>query len=309
MTGRASSAGLPMLAIALSAAMWGLWWLPLRVLEQSGLEGHWTTFTLYAGASVVLLPVVLLARRARRGRLLPALLVGAFYGLILSFWSFALLVGEVVRVTLLFYLVPIWATGVAWMWFGIRPDASRVLAVVAGLAGAAVVLGFEGGFPQPRSLGDWAGLGCGVLFAFAAACARKFGEDVGLESTLTTFPTAAIFALPAILWLPETGAASAPLVFAGDLSALALGFAVAAIAVFWLLPQTWLFLWGSARLDPARVSILLLFELVTAALSASLLTDEPFGLRELAGCVLIGTAALLEIRSEMRAGLRSGPSL
>lgn len=304
MTGRASSGGLPMLAIAFSAAMWGLWWLPLRVLEQAGLEGHWTTFTLYAGASVVLLPVVLLARRARRGRrarLLPALLVGAFYGLILSFWSFALLEGEVVRVTLLFYLVPIWATGVAWMWFGIRPDASRVLAVVAGLAGAVVVLGFEGGFPQPRSLGDWAGLGCGVLFAFAVAVARKFSEDVGLESTLATFPMAAIFALPAIFWLPEAGGASAPLLFAGDLSAIALGLAVAAIAVFWLLPQTWLFLWGSARLDPARVSILLMFELVSAALSASLLTDEPFGPRELAGCALIGTAALLEIRSEARA--------
>jgi drug/metabolite transporter (DMT)-like permease len=298
-----SQSALAMLAIAISALMWGLWWLPLRMLEQAGLEGHWTTFTVYAGASVVLLPLLWRSRRARRGRLLPSLLVGALYGFILSFWSFALLMGEVVRVTLLFYLVPIWATGVAWAWFGVRPDAWRILAVIAGLAGAVVVLGFEGGFPQPRSLGDWAGLGCGVAFAFAAAVARKVGEDVGLESTLATFPVAAIFALPAIALIPEVGATSAPVLFTGDLSVPALVLAVAAIAVFWLLPQTWFFLWGAARLDPARVSILLMFELVSAAASASFLTDEPFGLREIAGCALIGTAALMEIRAESRAGL------
>ena len=103
--------------------------------------------------------------------------------------------------------------------------------------------------------------------------------------------------------MPEIGATSAPVVFSGDVSVLTLALAVAAIAVFWLLPQTWLFLWGAARLDPARVSILLLFELVSAAASASFLTDEPFGLREIAGCALIGTAALLEIRAESRPGL------
>ena len=54
--------------------------------------------------------------------------------------------------------------------------------------------------------------------------------------------------------------------------------ALAALA--WLLPLTWLLLWGARFLEPGRVSLLLLVEVAVAALSAALLAGEPFGLRE-----------------------------
>jgi drug/metabolite transporter (DMT)-like permease len=67
-----------------------------------------------------------------------------------------------------------------------------------------------------------------------------------------------------------------------------------------LIPLTWLFIWAAARMDPGRVSILLLFEIVAAALSAGLLTDEPFGRRELLGGALIVAAAVIEGIDEIR---------
>ena len=55
------------------------------------------------------------------------------------------------------------------------------------------------------------------------------------------------------------------------------------------------------RLDAGRVGILLLIEVMAAAVSAAILTDEPFGWREAVGCVLIVTAGLIEGLDEMQA--------
>jgi drug/metabolite transporter (DMT)-like permease len=42
------------------AALWGLYWFPLRLLEQAGLHGLWAVVFVYLGASAVQL---LVARR------------------------------------------------------------------------------------------------------------------------------------------------------------------------------------------------------------------------------------------------------
>jgi drug/metabolite transporter (DMT)-like permease len=73
-------------------------------------------------------------------------------------------------------------------------------------------------------------------------------------------------------------------------------------ALVWLLPLTWLLLWGARFLEPGRVSLLLLLEVAVAAISAALLAGEPFGLREAVGCVLIVAAGALEGWSELRPG-------
>ena len=83
--------------------------------------------------------------------------------------------------------------------------------------------------------------------------------------------------------------------------------ALAALA--WLLPVTWLLLWGARFLEPGRVSLLLLLEVAVAASSAALLAGEPFGLREAAGCLLILAAGALEGCAELRPGGRRVASL
>ena len=279
-------------------SLWGLWWLPLRALAEAGLTGLAVNAALYGIGSVVLLPWFWRRRRqlAAGGALLLA--AGGLFGGALVAWNLALILGEVVRVTLLFYLAPVWATLLALAVLGEPVGRLRLLSVVLGLAGALVLLGFAAGSAPCRARsGDWLGLAAGLLFASSVTLVRK-GETIGgLEQTLVSFATAALLSLFLMTMEPLPVTAVAPVVFVW--AALA--------ALLWLLPVTWLLLWGARFLEPGRVSLLLLLEVVVAALSAALLAGEPFGLREAAGCILILAAGAVEAGAELRAG-RPTPS-
>jgi drug/metabolite transporter (DMT)-like permease len=276
-------------AVALSAALWGLWWLPLRALADAGLSGPAVNAALYGIATVVLLPWFW--RRRRRLAEGGALLLGAggLFGGALVSWNLALILGEVVRVTLLFYLAPVWATLLALAVLGEPVGRLRALSVVLGLAGAMVLLGFAGGLPLPRSGGDWLGLAAGLLFAWSVTLVRKGEAIEGLEQTLVSFGAAALLSLLLLVIMPLP---RAPI----GLAVLAWA-ALAALA--WLLPVTWLLLWGARFLEPGRVSLLLLLEVAVAAISAASLAGEPFGLREALGCLLILAAGALEGAAEL----------
>ncbi len=284
---------IPSCAVAGTAVMWGLWWIPLRSLDAHGLSGDWASFALFGGATLLLLPVAWLRRVQLRETAWSALAVGFFFGAALVAWNHALIMGDVVRVTLLFYLAPVWGTLLSILTLGLRPSALRLVTIVMGLAGAAVVLGFEDGLPVPYSLADWMALMAGFLFAVGAAATYKSGHIGDVERTITTFTLSALFAF---LLASITPASIVPR-WTVIPEVLPLLLAVTAL---WYLPITWLMIWGAARLDPGRVSILLMLEVGVAALSAGLLTDEPFGWREAAGGLLILGAGVLESYDQVR---------
>jgi drug/metabolite transporter (DMT)-like permease len=261
-------------------------------LADAGLGGPALNAALYGIASMVLLPWFWRrrARLAAGGLLLLG--AGGLFGAALVSWNLALILGEVVRVTLLFYLAPVWATLLAVVLLHAPVGGLRVISVVLGLAGAAVLLGFAGGLPLPRSAGDWLGLAAGVLFALSVTLVRKGEAISGLEQTLVAFAAAALLSLLLLLMAPPPG---------GPIALSVLAWAALA-ALAWLLPCTWLLLWGARFLEPGRVSLLLLLEVAVAALSAALLAGEPFGLREAAGCLLILAAGALEGAAELRPG-------
>jgi drug/metabolite transporter (DMT)-like permease len=243
---------------------------------------------LYGIACLALLPWFWRRRRrlAAGGRLLLG--AGAMFGAARVSWNLALILGEVVRVTLLFYLAPVWATLLALAVLREPVGRLRAVSVILGLAGAVVLLGFAAGLPLPRSLGDWLGLAAGMLFALSVTLVRKGQAIEGFEQTLTSFAVAALLSL---LLLPL--APTAPL------TPTILAWAALAALAF-LLPTTWALLWGARFLEPGRVSLLLLLEVAVAALSAALLAGEPFGPREATGCLLILAAGALEGWSELR---------
>jgi drug/metabolite transporter (DMT)-like permease len=293
MIGSERAALLPAGAVALSAALWGLWWLPLRALADAGLSGAAVNAALYGIATLALLPWFWRRRRRLAAGGLLLLGAGGLFGGALVSWNLALILGEVVRVTLLFYLAPVWATLLGMALLGERVGRLRVVSVVLGLAGAVVLLGLGSGLPLPRSAGDWLGLAAGLLFALSVTLVRKGTAIEGLEQTMVSFATAALLSL-LLLALAPPGVPFGPAV---------LGWAALA-ALAWLLPVTWLLLWGARFLEPGRVSLLLLFEVAVAATSAALLAGEPFGPREALGCLLILCAGALEGFAELRAARR-----
>jgi len=283
------------LAVFAAGAMWGVWWLPLRYLAAEGLGGMWPVLVIYAVSAAILLPTAL----ARLGRILRAgwglVFIGLCVGTALTGWSYAILTGQVVRVSMLYYLAPIWATLLSIAWLGERPSWLRGLSIPLGLAGAAVILHADGGIPIPRTLPDWVGLGAGVIFAVGATYQRLRPEISVHDRTFITYSWATIIGLllmPLVPSIAPTSFFTVPIVVTALIAA-------GIMAV----PSYFLLFWGSRYLDSGRVNLLLIVEGVISTATASLITDEPFGWHEALGCALVigaiaveGLTQVLELR-------------
>ena len=59
------------------------------------------------------------------------------------------------------------------------------------------------------------------------------------------------------------------------------------ISVFYFIPTGIVILWAPTQIGAGICSILFLSEIIVGAISSSILTDEPFGWRQITGCSLI----------------------
>ncbi len=125
---------LPVLALVFNAFVWGVSWWPFRQLHGAGVHPLWATALVFTLAVVGLL----LARPGvfTRTRAYPALwLLALSSGLTNVAFNWAVTVGDVVRVVLLFYLMPAWSVLLAWRVLGERPTRTAVLRLVMAFAG------------------------------------------------------------------------------------------------------------------------------------------------------------------------------
>jgi drug/metabolite transporter (DMT)-like permease len=283
---------LPSLGIAFSAALWGLFWIPVRAIEQTGVSVQWTGPVLFACVTLIFLPVALVRwrvmRRAGPGLILTGLLPGAAF----AFYAVSFNMTDVVHALLLFYVSPIWSTFLGLIMLGERLNINRVAALILGLSGLAVVLGDGVSFPWPRQMGDWFALASGLCWSFASVRLFQGGATFIFEKTFAFIASA--FLVGAVLAILPLGIDNA----LPDIDSLKQGWIwITAVALF-LLPATWLTIWPPTVLSPARVGILFMTEAIVGIGSAALLTDEPFGLQEMTGTALIMSAALVEVLRE-----------
>ncbi len=280
--------------VALSALVWGCWWIPLREIDAYGLKGDWTSVAVLAIAALCLTPFIL----GRLGRLLRAGAMvwgaGLFFGAMFSTYQHGLITADVVRVTLLFYLAPVWGTLLGMVFLGTRFSLQRMVVIVLGFAGAAVVLDFDGGIPSPRGLGEWMGLASGIAFAIGATFAHKVVGDYELEKVWLSLAFGALLSTVFALANPAFPTPSADQVFA------AAPFAFGVVVVI-LIPITWIMVWGAQRLDPGRIALLLMLEVVAASVTSALLAGEPYGIEKLIGTTMILTAGAVEALAERKA--------
>lgn len=300
MSGQRHADLVPSLFVAVSGVLWGLFWMPFRALGEAGFAGGWASLALYVGATLVLVPGAL----ARRRRLTAAgsrlLFTGAVAGAAFSLYATALLLTEVVRVLLLFYLTPVWGTLLGRLLLGERITPYRGAALVMGLAGLIVILGFEGGLPVPRNAGDWMALLAGIAWAYGSLRIYMQPEVAAYETTFAFFAGGTLVTA-VVAGLPLAANATVP---AWSMLATAWPWLVLLVAVFGV-PPVLMTLWGAARLTPGRVGILLMGEVAVGIVSAALWAGEPFGPREALGAVLIVGAAIVEVM-QRQAAVSSG---
>ena len=276
-----------------AAVFWGLWWWPLRWLADNGFGDFGATVAIYIAGILTLIPLVPW-RTAPFQRGGPAMLFSAIvFGFALAAWNLALLWGLVARVTLFFYLSPVWAVLLSYLVLGHRPGRIRLLAVLLGIAGAILLLGggLDSGIDEGASTafgrGDAMGLLSGLLFAVSITGARKLpGEIDGRTQTLTALFVALV--VSAAFGADVLNTLSMP-----TWTVFSVALLVGALV---LVPGTMLMLYGGNKLDPGQVTLLLLLEVPIAIVSAAIIAGEAISLHELIAAAMILTAAFLEAR-------------
>ncbi len=280
---------LPSLGLVLGGALWGLFWLPVRAIADLELNGGWPGAVIYAGALLLLSPLIALRRRRLAALWRPLALCGLFTGAAFSLYSTSLLLSDVVRVILLFYLTPIWGTLLGVAFLGERLTANRLLALSLGVAGLLVVLGIGERAPWPANVGDWLALASGVAWAVGSLQLYRMGDVAAPEQM-------AAFVVGSLVVTLATIAFGGP-VFGGPISAAQFGAALpcGVLCALYVLPMLFLTVWPATMLTPGRVGILLMSDVVVGVASAAALAGEPFGVREFLGALLVVAAAVVEV--------------
>lgn len=280
---------LPTCAILFTTFLWGTWWIPLRKLDSLGDGTIWFTGVGALLPALLFIPLMLRRRRRLLAGGLPLLICALSFGVACAFYAEGAMRGNVARVILLFYMTPIWSTLLARLLLSEPITRRRLASIVVGLSGMWIVLGGDGAIPLPRDVAEWMGLIAGFAWALAMVYTQ-------INSKLATLEIAGpVFFAFAIVFISTT------LIPGGrDWSTTSLSLwpaAVAwilALAMIWHLPSIILTLFGGASVEPGRVAILLMLEVIIGVGSAAMLANEPFGLREGIGAVLVIAAGLCE---------------
>ena len=281
---------LPATVVVVCASIWGLFWLPLRAFESSGLAAGWATLAQFVSPLLFLLPVGLY--RAIKGRpsgsrdVLTGVLIGGAFALYFD----SLLLTDVARALILFYITPAWGTLLEVVVMRRAFTRIRAFALILGFSGLLAILGGRTGVPLPQNAGDVMALLSGMLFAVGTMRVRRAPETDMFEHTFSFFLYGGLIAL-GIALLPVEAIGEVP---ASATVVLLLPWLIL-MAVGFLIPVVVGILWGSRHIDPGRLGILLQMEAVVGIGSAAILTDEPFGLPEVLGTILVIGAGVCDV--------------
>lgn len=280
---------LPSLAVATSGALWGLYWIPIRELHAQGMPPYWTN--LFSFCIVGAVAFAMLVTQWRRSGKFPGtvILIGLITGVSVILYATSLVLTDVIKTLLLFYLMPVWGTLFGRVMLKERITRTRLLAVTLGLAGLAVILDVHLGFPKPSNLGDWFALLSGLLWAYASTRIRQEKDITAGEQVCGFYVGGGVVAIAAC-FTPASVFGQIP-----DIATIGASFGWLIVFIVAFVPTVYLIFWGTQRLSPTRVGILLMTEVVFGITSAAWLSGEQFGWLRFLGVILIVGAAVVEL--------------
>lgn len=278
----------------LNALVWGVSWWPVRELHKLGLHPLWASAWFFALCAVIVLlwrPDAVKELLQTKALWVLALASGATN----ASFNWAVNEGEVVRVVLLFYLMPLWAVFLARWVLNERISGQAAVRVALALLGAVLMLrppqaqGWSGWLAWP-TLAGWAdalGIAGGMGFALTNVMLRRQADNTAQGRALAMFVGG--FALPAALgvllaaqgrlpWLPEPHVLWIAAACAQGLILFAVNLALQ---------------YGASRVPVHAAAVVMLTEVVFAALSSIWIGGETLQAPVLAGGALIVGAALL----------------
>ena len=275
----------PVLGLLLNALVWGLSWWPLREMQALGLHPLWSSGLIFGLALVVLS----FWKPAAWQQLLntPALwtlMIAA--GLTNVGFNWAVATGDVVRVVLLFYVMPAWSIPIAWWVLGERPTRGALWRLALALVGVALVLKTpDTAWPWPESASDYLALMGGASFAWTNALLRRHHDTPSGARMIAMFAGGTALSLGlAVVWV-GLGHTTLPTDVSWWPYALGLGLT--------FLASNLALQYGAARLSAHTTALVMLSEVVFAAISSVALGVSELSARTLIGGGLIVLAAAL----------------
>jgi drug/metabolite transporter (DMT)-like permease len=276
-------------ALVVNAFVWGVSWWPLRQLQSAGLHPLWSTVIMYCFALVVVLAI---KPKAWQGLIqhpqLWLLLLAS--GLTNVGFNWAVSISDVVRVLILFYLMPAWAVLLAWLLLGEHPTRVALLRLLLAFTGVMVVL-LPPASPVSSGLtfsfADGLSLMGGFCFAFTNVLLKKLNHTPSESRMFAMFCGGAVLALLAGAAGMTQGWVNALPPVSGSWVWLACGLSLAFLVGNVALQ------YGASRLRSSTTSVVMLSEVAFGSLSAIALGAAALDTSTLLGGLLIIFAAVL----------------
>jgi drug/metabolite transporter (DMT)-like permease len=279
------------LGLILAASIWGLIWYPYRLLEQAGVSGAMASLLTYLFGVPLLLILASRCRRAAADEVRWLLALALAAGWTNLAFVMAVIHGEVMRVLLLFYLAPLWTVFFARVLLGETSGRVAYLVIALSVAGAYVMLSESGGLPLPTNYAEWLGLSAGIGFALTNVLTRKVGSAPIELRSLWVF-------IGVVLWSALYAALEGGAVHIAHI-VMTLGlrdWLLVAIVGMALLLATFSVQYGLTRTPANRAIVILLSELVVAAIASRWLASEAMNTREWVGGAMIVAATLFTVK-------------
>lgn len=281
------------LSIFFSASVWGLFWIPLRYFDRSGVEALWAVAGINFTASLIALPVAIWLGVFKKQNFKWLVIMGLGMGAANIFYFAGIILSDVVRVIFLFYLLPIWATIFSKILFSVPIGKMRMVALAFAAIGIWLLLG-AGSWPVPQNIGDVFGILAGMFWALGLTLMRGRPETDAFAISASALVFAFIMALilGGIMHV-LTPQLQPSIPDMASLSAISLPMLAFGILVLW--PTMVGQLWGAKYVAATTAALLTMSEILMATVSTTLLEASNMNLVSWFGAGLILFAVLIDL--------------
>jgi drug/metabolite transporter (DMT)-like permease len=267
----------------------------MRQLDADGLHPLWATACVFTLATVVVTLIspsgwLHFKQHPQLWWLMPA------SGLTNVGFNWAVTTGDVVRVVLLFYLMPTWSLLLAWWLLGERPTRGALARLGLALLGVVLVLKTpESPWPLPQDLPDVLALLAGFCFALTNIWLLRLQSAPESSRMVAMFGGGALMAIacavlatltrviPAVPTLGDASVVQAAATWAPYVLGLSAAFLVSNFTLQY----------GAARLSAHTTAMVMMSEVVFASVSSVALGASTLTWRVGLGGGMIVLAALL----------------
>jgi len=275
---------LAVIVLVFSSMGWGLTWLPLKYLTEIGMDSLHLILIAFASGAVVFSPWLFRQYASWKSSIGLMLMIALAGGIANASFQTAIAHGDVIRVMILFYMLPVWSVIGGRIFLKEKVSVVRIIAVGLSLAGAAIILDVLNTSWQGISWIDALAIVSGMGLAATNILFRYTPNIPAMSKVAAVFVGCAVLIAVSLSLTEETQSlpGTQPIVLA------------ALYGVVWLGLITYGTQWAVTQMEAGRSSIIIVMELVVAVVSSALILGSDLGTNEILGGLMVLSAAIIE---------------